>query len=345
MNGLPDDLSAFIAALSPARRASLLQALLANNRLDRRPDADSLQACEQILWGRIQGGRQFATGRLWFIYMLLRYGGMRLKEIQSLTELDCAFGAGRVTTNGRAVLFAPAIAARLAKFWAIWPGRNSRLPFACDASMIRRSLAQLGRDMGREGLNARYLRRHREMELANGGLHPGLVAWFMDGRGSPVGEKETEAAVRYYLERENAMKTSARNVFSGIVTEILENGILTSVTLRTEDGLSTTAIITSTSRENLKLVPGTAVRALVKAPWVTLNPVGARAEATPPNCYEGTVEEVNRDALACEIHVNLNQGGKICALYANGAWPSKDIGKGAQVIASFSPFSVVLTEN
>ncbi|MBD5553071.1 MAG: TOBE domain-containing protein [Desulfovibrio sp.] len=141
------------------------------------------------------------------------------------------------------------------------------------------------------------------------------------------------------------MKTSARNVFHGIVSGISENGILSSVSLETSNKLVVTAIITNTSRKNLNLERGTPAVALVKAPWVSIAPSSGRAAISPGNSFQGEVETIRRDELACEIQVRLDQGGLICSLYANGACPEAEIETGSCVIASFSPFSVILIES
>lgn len=141
------------------------------------------------------------------------------------------------------------------------------------------------------------------------------------------------------------MKTSARNVFSGKIGEIMEKGLLVNVVLETEKGLKVTSIITSTSRKSLNLEKGTAVTALVKAPWVTVLAENERATAGPENCYEGEVKSINQDSQACEMVIELPEGTELCALYANGAAPSAAIREGAKVLACFSPFAVILTVN
>lgn len=141
------------------------------------------------------------------------------------------------------------------------------------------------------------------------------------------------------------MKTSARNMFGGKISEITEKGILVNVTLETEKGLNVTSIITSTSRKSLNLEKGSAVTALVKAPWVTVLAENERATAGPENCFEGIVKSINRDAQACEMVIELPEGTELCSLYANGAAPSTAVSEGARVLACFSPFAVILTVN
>ncbi|MBD5553042.1 MAG: hypothetical protein HDQ44_01760, partial [Desulfovibrio sp.] len=117
---LPDNIAAFAASLSPRQRAVLLQTLLSGPGISRRHDNRCLETIEQTLWQQAcrpaSPERGYANGRVWLIYMLLRYGAMRLKEILRLREGDMDFGAGRICAGGRTVLLGPVIAARLAAF-------------------------------------------------------------------------------------------------------------------------------------------------------------------------------------------------------------------------------------
>lgn len=287
--------------------------------------------------------------RMWFIFMLLRHGGLRLKEIFGLKAEDCRFDQGYLLLPDREVPFAFHTARLLAANWNSWPGRMTRQPFLCDPSQVRRSLGACARICGYETtlLNARALRRQRQLELEMGGLHPALTAFFLGNSAPPATfTKETaHTIIKQFICQEDLMKTSARNIFRGQITEITENGILVSITLATGQGLKVTSIITSTSRRSLNLDKGSAVTALVKAPWVTILAENERATGGPENCYEGTVKSINQDAQACEIVVEMPQGNQLCALYANGAAPSTTVREGATVVACFSPFAVILTVN
>lgn len=344
---------AFVRKLSGPERIALLRELLAAQ-----PKVDGakftpvqLLSAERWFWRQAQtaagSAQKHSRGRMWMIFMLLRYGGLRLKEVFALTEADCRFGEGRITINERSAPLSGKIARVLANFWNSWPGRAKEEPFLCDSSQIRRAFGICARACGIEPalLNARSLRRQRGLELESEGLHPALVAWFLGKTANPApfGPAIAEALLTSHIQKEEIMKTSARNVFQGQIIELKETGILVSATLETPQGLKITSIITRTSRENLGLSKGKAVTALVKAPWVTLLPESQRAAAGTDNCFAGKVENMERDELACEIRVLLPEGNRVCALYANGASPSAEIRDGASVLVCFSAFAVILT--
>ena len=61
------------------------------------------------------------------------------------------------------------------------------------------------------------------------------------------------------------MRTSARNHFTGQITEVKPGAVNDEVTLRTQDGLDIVAVITHGSASSLGLAAGKPAFALVKA--------------------------------------------------------------------------------
>lgn len=351
---MQQDMKKFVAALSDQERARLF-ALLQNssglhftllNRAELiRAEVWFTKRMEQTDSGPYLNARI----RIWLIFVLLRHGGLRLREIMSLSGEDCQFSSGKIKVSGREALFAPDIARRIGKVWHSWAGNSKTFPLKCDDSQIRRTMARCAYEchIRTECLNASNLRKARGHELESAGLDPRIVAWYMGKTKNPAPYGLELAS--YLIENQiiigGKMKTSARNLFQGQIVSINETGILVDVIVETDSGLKVSAIITKTSKDSMQLAPGKVVYAMVKAPWVSVLPVDERAKAAEVNCYEGKVESVKQDAMACEILVTLNQGNRICSLYANGASPSANIAKDATVVVTFSPFSVILTEN
>lgn len=352
---ISQNVHSFVSGLSHAERADLIEALLRKASL--KPLAAlppcQLAKAERWLWGRANlasgPGYRHSRARIWLIFMLIRYAGLRLREVLQIEEQDCRFGSGEVLVQGRIIPLAPLIASKLANFWANWPGRAVYKPLDCEASFIRRSFSACARACGINPslLNARSLRKQRGLELEAGGLHPHLTAIFL-------GQMETSpffpmpiayTLIQKFIREEGKMKTSARNVFQGMVASLTENGILVSVGIETSQGLKLMAIITQTSCKSLGLAQGITVNALVKAPWVTVSPAGKSCGPNSENCFSGKVEKINRDDLACEIMIQLPQGDMLCSLYANGARPADEIREGGEILACFSPFAVILTRD
>lgn len=315
------------------------------------PIRSELNRVENWLWERMENSRNNNNSRtrIWLIFMLLRYGGMRLREIMALTPQECQFGAGRLQLPDRNVFLPADVALRIDKVWTHWPGSALDQPLLCDASQLRHTLLHCGVVCGVRSmrLNASNLRRQRELELETEGLHPRLVAFFLGKSVDPVpyGRAVASHLIETHIKVGMKMKTSARNVFRGRIVNLNENGILVEVVIETVNGLKVTVVITKTSFQSMQLACGKEVTALVKAPWVNVVPKENRAEAPYVNCFEGKVESVQRDNMACEILVHLECGIQVCALYAGGASPSASIENGSDVVISFSPFAAILTEN
>ena len=349
---LPANLHEYVETLSANERARLIRLLLSREAGATQPLRTGLMAAaEKFLWERaiqaVPYAQAHARGRLWLIFMLLRYGGLRIGEIFELSEQDLSFRTCEIFCKDRIVPLPKNISNRMGAFWNSWPGRASGVhPLACDSSRIRRGLAACAKACGAAPaiLNASSLRRQRALELEAGGL-PHIIVNFFLGKGGVISPFSREAArtmLYKYITRENTMKTSARNVFRGEIIKLEEQGILVNVTLQTPAGLKVSSIITKTSQENLHLGVGMAATALIKAPWVTVFPENERASAGTENCFQGTVKSIRKDSLAAEILVELPQGVQVCALYANGASPSAGIAEGSEVVISFSAFSVIL---
>lgn len=352
MNGIIHNPGILVSRLSQAERSELLLALL------KKPSSSpalllsrsQLAAAESWLWQRAaqdcSPAQSASRIRIWFIFMLIRYGGLRLQEVLQLEEKDCSFQAGELRTGGRIVPLPVNACRQLAAFWTSWAGRLLPKPFLCDGSFVRRSLSGCARACGLEPalLNARSLRKQRRLELEAAGLHPHLTSIFLGQLvASPLfPDSMAGALIRSHIREEGKLKTSARNVFHGQVAEIEANGILVNVKVTTPQGVAVSAVITDTSCRNLGLAPGSPVNALIKAPWVTV--CASPADDTDKgNCFKGTVEKIQSDALACELLISLPQGNQLCSLYVDGARPAGEIKEGSEVFACFSPFAVILT--
>lgn len=348
-----------LSGLNRQQRGELMHALLAGNTPSQMPPlpGGELARAERWFWDLVLTAtvprHANARMRMWFIFMFLRYGAMRLVEVFSLGNADLDFKAGIAHvagTHARLVPLPLPACRRMENAWKDWVSPLAlERPLQCDASLVRRAFAQCAAACGipPESMNASAIRRQRGFELAAAGLHPQLVAVFL-GRSADYGiflPQEGQNLIKKYIHREPAMKTSARNFFHGRITSLREQGILVEIILETNEGLQVAAVITRTSLKSLELVEGKMVNAIVKAPWVTVFSENARASSGMENCFQGKVEAVNRDSLACEILVALPQGNEICALYANGATPAADITPGARVFATFSAFAVILTED
>lgn len=107
------------------------------------------------------------------------------------------------------------------------------------------------------------------------------------------------------------MKISARNVFDGVVTAITPGAVHAEVVMATQQGDTLVAIVTEGSVASLGLVPGKAVKALVKAPWVILLAGAPTLKLSARNQLTGTVSAITKGAVNSEVTLTLPGGTEI----------------------------------
>lgn len=294
--------------------------------------------------------------RAWLIFMLLRYGALRLVEIFALGQENFDFAKGWINVPGQFArqIPLPADAWRRLRLCLqesrSLTGLNGLL--RCDASHVRRSLARLGASLHLPVgiLSVRNIRHSRAIELGRQGMPLPVLDFFL-GRRTIQGLVQCDAEnarqiISQYVRRESVTRTSARNVFVGRIVGLRQAGLLVDVTIMTAGGLRVSALITDESYRNLGLIEGMLVNASVKAPWVLVSQadMGQGAE----NSYQAVVEQVRSDEVVTEILASLPDGSQICALQTAPAMISQDGGPGASLAAGdrvtvcFKAFSVIL---
>lgn len=319
-------LSTFVRGLSADERAFVRRRLLRRDsaallRDDARLDQQSLAAVESRLWERMEtaSGPRWRRPRLriWLIFMLLRYGGLRLVEIFALRPTDVDLREGLIYVNGaaqRTVPLPPAVAGRLRRVLedpTLFCEKTTLV--VCDAGYVRRCLLECSAECGLPTglLNARALRANRALELGRQGLPLPVLEYFL---GRSVGPRpglmrcDAPAALdmlREHLQVERPVKTSARNVFQGRIVSLRSAGLLVEVVLAAVGGLRITAIITDESLRNLDLREGTPVNAGVKAPWVIVEPRPVRTVGGPEGADKiGEIGEIGEICSAPDAQSN-----------------------------------------
>lgn len=317
------------------------------------PSYAQLEKAEGWLWQKFVQAKsprtKVARLRMWFIFIFLRYGALRLEEIFKLDFSQIDFKAASIFPSrkgqSREVPMPLPVMQQMRSAWECWPGANAlKTPFKCDASLVRKSLSCCAEkcSAGVFSLNVRILRKYREKELLRKGLEGDFLPLFL-GLGSDIGLSASSldlSQLHHWIHNENLLKSSARNAFYGEVAEIGTEGILARIVIATVSGLRVEAIITQTSRNNLRLSVGSLIMALVKAPWVKVN--SQNLDDLAKNCFEGKIEEIKTDGKATEILTRLSHGQLICALYIESETLPADFAIGDIVRVSFSPLSVIL---
>ncbi len=138
------------------------------------------------------------------------------------------------------------------------------------------------------------------------------------------------------------MQTSARNTFTGKVSNVRTGMVLTEVELTTAGGLTVVSVITNESRDALKVEKGKAMKAIVKAPWVILAKPETLPATSARNDFLGEITKITKGQVACEVVARLKDGTIMTALITDGSAESMDLKKGDPIRLLVKSFSVIL---
>ncbi|MEU2269366.1 TOBE domain-containing protein [Streptomyces olindensis] len=136
------------------------------------------------------------------------------------------------------------------------------------------------------------------------------------------------------------MSLSIRNQLPGVVTAVTPGEVMATVRVRLTGGQDLTAAITREAAEDLRLAPGTAVRALVKSTEISL--------ATAPveglsirNRLPGTVQDVTSGDAMTSVHVTVEDGALTAAITKDAA-DDLALSPGTPVVALIKSTEVAL---
>ena len=320
---------------------------------------DECRAAEEWFRQRSQTARspaeRLARMRLWCIFMLLRYGGLRLVEVFALRDKDLDWEQACVRISGRQARNVPLpshVVRSLRAMLADPRNLGGPLQLRCDASLVRRTLSRCAGECGLPPglLSARQLRLCRAQELLRQGLPAPLLDVFL-GRNHGT---EDPAALRYaprtarqllheYVteEEKSGLKSSARNRLCGRVTSCQSHGLACTVDLLTSGGLALRAIITEDSRQRLRIQPGQRLMAHIKSPFIHLAGDGVEP---PPDAthFRARITQIRQDAHWREVLLRLSDGTQLCVLQQDSHQPR--LAPDNDINAWFSPLCVILLQ-
>jgi molybdate transport system regulatory protein len=301
-----------------------------------------------------------ARGRVWLVYLALRYAGARLGEVLAIDErrdIDFDRSLVKFWANGsrrgqplREVKLPEGAMAEIAAYLKE-AGEIAGTVFQLDQSYVRRKFSERAQAMGlpRELGNPRVLRHSRAIELLRSGA-PLQVVQNLLGHSSinltahycDFSEEDLKRLVQYYLQKEIRMKTSARNSFTGKVADIKTGKILSEVKLVTPSGYKLVSVITNESLHNLGLAPGSIVTAIVKAPWIIIETEADSTKTSARNRFRGTITKINAGEIVAEVIAALNDGTNMVTLITVPSLANLNLQVGDRAWFLFKAFSVIL---
>ena len=138
------------------------------------------------------------------------------------------------------------------------------------------------------------------------------------------------------------MNVSARNVFKGKITALVDGAVNAEVELTLPGGDKIVAIVTEGSVKSLGLALGGEAMAYVKAPWVMLLAGPQQARFSARNQLSGVVSEVHKGAVNTEVGIALPGGAMVYAVVTNEAVLELGLKVGSEATALIKASHVIL---
>ena len=129
------------------------------------------------------------------------------------------------------------------------------------------------------------------------------------------------------------MKISARNVFRGKISALVDAAVNAEIELILAGGDKIVAIVTEESVKSLGLAVGMEALAYVKAPWVMLLAGPANMKFSARNQLTGKVSQVTKGAVNSEVAITLAGGTIVYAVVTNEAVLELGLKEGSEASA------------
>ncbi|WP_310494394.1 TOBE domain-containing protein [Dechloromonas sp.] len=138
------------------------------------------------------------------------------------------------------------------------------------------------------------------------------------------------------------MNVSARNVFKGKITSLIDGTVNAEVELTMPGGDKIVAIVTEGSVKSLGLAVGKEAVAYVKAPWVMLLAGPANVKFSARNQLAGKVSKLQKGAVNTEVAVTLAGGTTVYSVVTNEAVMELGLKEGSEASALIKASHVIL---
>jgi molybdate transport system regulatory protein len=138
------------------------------------------------------------------------------------------------------------------------------------------------------------------------------------------------------------MNVSARNVFKGKITALVDGAVNAEVELTLPGGDKIVAIVTEGSVKSLGLAVGKEAVAYVKAPWVMLLAGPATVKFSARNQLAGKVSQLHKGAVNTEVAITLPGGTIVYSVVTNEAVLELGLKEGSEASALVKASHVIL---
>jgi len=299
--------------------------------------------------------------RILLVFLLIRYTGGKLNEIANLDAQDDIdlenhlIRLGTKAKKGKPERREVHIPAEVAgEIEQALQDPEMGVPFfsffKIDPGHVRRKFYERARECGfpQEYGNPNAIRKSRAIELLRSNMPPVVVQRLL-GLSTPgltasvldFSSSDMHRVVRYYVDKENRRKTSARNTFLCKIKRIRKGDIQATIDMTTLGGDPLFTVITNESLNRLGLKKNAFVVAEVKAPWVILSR-DEEPKTSAENRFKATVSRIIRGKITSEVIVTLPDGTELCSIMSDDSGKRLNLVEGNQIWAMFNSFAVIL---
>jgi molybdate transport system regulatory protein len=138
------------------------------------------------------------------------------------------------------------------------------------------------------------------------------------------------------------MNVSARNVFKGKITGLVNGAVNAEIELTTAGGDKIVAVVTEASVKALGLALGKEAIAYFKAPWVMVLAGDANVRFSARNQLAGKVTTLTKGAVNTEVGIELAGGTAVHAVITNESALELGLKAGVAATALIKASNIVL---
>jgi molybdate transport system regulatory protein len=157
-----------------------------------------------------------------------------------------------------------------------------------------------------------------------------------------LSERVGDVDTLYKFLRRISMKVSARNIFSGSVTDFKKGTVNAEVTLTLKGGTPIVAIVTNGSIDNLGLTVGKDAYAIIKASSIMIGSDLHDAKLSARNIMCGTISRIIEGPVSTDVEVEIGAGNIVSAVITHESSKNLSLKEGGHACAIFKASSVIL---
>jgi molybdate transport system regulatory protein len=149
----------------------------------------------------------------------------------------------------------------------------------------------------------------------------------------------------YQFLRRISMRISARNTFSGVITDLTRGAVNAEIIITLNGGHQIVSTITNGGVDNLGLKTGMSAYAIVKSSSVMVGRDLHSKKLSARNLICGTVQRVINGPVSSEIDIEIGGGNSISAIITQTSSGKLDLKEGEHACAIFKASDVIIGVN